>query len=48
MKHEIGEIEKAAETVRCFYTSCHNRAVDKPLAKKICIYENICTDESLR
>ena len=24
------------------------RAVDKPLAKKICIYENICTDESLR
>lgn len=25
MKHEIGEIEKAAETVRCFYTSCHNQ-----------------------
>ena len=29
-------------------TSGHNRAVDKPLAKKICIYENICVDESLR
>ena len=29
-------------------TSRQNRAVDKPLAKKICIYENICTDESLR
>ena len=25
MKHEIGEIEKAVETVRCFYTSCHNQ-----------------------
>ena len=25
MKHEIGEIEKAAGTVRCFYTSCHNQ-----------------------
>lgn len=24
------------------------RAVDKPLAKKICIYENICINESLR
>ena len=29
-------------------TCGHDRAVDKPLAKKICIYENICIDESLR
>ena len=29
-------------------TCGHDRAVDKPLAKKICIYENICVDESLR
>ena len=29
-------------------TSGQKRAVDKPLAKKICIYENICVDESLR
>ncbi len=40
--------QKDRQGFRTDLTSSQVRAVDKPLAKKICIYENICVDESLR
>ena len=45
-KMRLEAIKRQGE--RSDLTSAPVRAVDKPLAKKICIYENICVDESLR
>ncbi len=47
-KEYMRDLTKFAALPERKETSGDIRAVDKPLAKKICIYENICINESLR